>query len=240
MFDGLSRRHRGQEWMDAPGAREDELRASLRFIERINRWLGYSRATLGHLERFSAGWRRGQRIDILDLATGSADIPRVILRTFVPRGFDVHVTAVDRHPITAALAAEHAGREHTGGRLRIVRADALALPFADRGFDYVMCNMFLHHLDEERIVRVLREMDRLARRGVVVADLLRHRRALAWIRLFTLLASPMVRHDALMSVRQALRREEALALKDRAGLDYLRYHRHFGHRFVLAGQRATG
>ena len=36
-----------------------------------------------------------------------------------------------------------------------------------------MTAMFLHHLNEDGVVEVLRTMGRLARRGVIVADLLR-------------------------------------------------------------------
>ena len=63
--------------------------------------------------------------------------------------------------------------------------------------------MFLHHLDDDAAAAVLREMDRVARRGIVAADLLRHRRAYAWVTLFTLLSGPMVKHDARASVALA-------------------------------------
>ncbi len=97
--------------------------------------------------------------------------------------------------------------------------------------------MFLHHLPEAAAVAALREMGRVARRGVVVSDLLRNRRAYAWISLFTLAAGEMVRHDARGSVAGAFTPAELLALRDRAGLGYLRPTRHFGHRLVLAGER---
>ncbi len=226
-------RVREAEWMDETGVGEAELRGSLRFIRKVNQYLGYTRSVIGHLERFSRGWKRGERIRIIDLATGSADIPRAILRWAAGKGFDVHIVAVDRHPVTARVA----GEGERDGRLTVVQGDVFDLPFEDRSFDYALCAMFLHHLDEGQIVTVLRTMDRLARRGIIAADLLRHRRALAWIRLFTIFSSPMVRHDAVVSVRQALTKEEAMALRDRAGLQYATYHRHFGHRFVLAGER---
>jgi len=54
----------------------------------------------------------------------------------------------------------------------------------------------------------------------------------------TVLANPMVRHDAPISVAQAFTQAEILALRDRAGLSYARYYRHFGHRFVLAGEKS--
>jgi hypothetical protein len=80
-------------------------------------------------------------------------------------------------------------------------------------------------------------MDRLACRGIIAADLLRHRRAYLWIKLLTMFSSPMIRHDASVSVAQALTAPEALALRDRAGISYAALHHHFGHRFVLAGEK---
>jgi 2-polyprenyl-3-methyl-5-hydroxy-6-metoxy-1,4-benzoquinol methylase len=228
----LSHRRRQREWMDAPDADADELRHSLGFIRRINWALGYTRATIRHLERFSRSWKRGERIDIIDLATGSADIPRAILRWADRKGFDVHIVGIDRHPVTVRSAEEGP----SDPRLRIVQADVFDLPFAPASFDYALTAMFLHHLDDPEVVAVLRTMGRLARRGVIVADLLRHYRAYAWVSLFTLLSNPMVRHDAKASVGQAFVKTEVLRLRDEAGLNSARYHRHFGHRFVLAGE----
>ena len=90
-------------------------------------------------------------------------------------GWDVRIVGVDRHAVTAAEAGE--AREP---RLAIVRADVFNLPFEAGSFDYAMTSMFLHHLDEEEVVAVLAAMNRLAKRGVIVADLLRHRRAYVW------------------------------------------------------------
>ena len=229
----LAKRRREPEWMDEPGVDPELLRKSLAFIRRINALLGYTRATLRHLDRFSRNWTPGQQIRIIDLATGSADIPRAILRWADRKGFDVRIVAVDRHAVTASAAA----LANTDPRLQIVQADVFDLPFAPGSFDYALTAMFLHHLDEPQIVEVLRTMDRLATRGIVVADLLRHYRAYAWITLFTALANPMVRHDAKVSVAQALSRQEVLELRDQAAIEYVRYDEHFGHRFVLAGEK---
>jgi hypothetical protein len=38
-------------------------------------------------------------------------------------------------------------------------------------------------------------------------------------------------------VQQAFSHDEVLAMRDRAGIGFAQYHRHFGHRFVLAGER---
>ena len=220
--------------MDADGVDERQLRRSLAYIRRINQFLGYTRATLSYLKRFSARWTVGQRIDIVDLATGSADVPLSIVRWGRRRGFDVHIVGVDRHEKTVQAARQATANEP---RIRIVQGDALAVPFEAGSFDYAVCSMFLHHLSDEEAEAVLRTMGRLARRGVIAADLLRHRRAYAWISVLSLLANPVVRHDARVSVQQAFNRDEVLRLRDRAGIGFTRYHRHFGHRFVLAGEK---
>lgn len=229
----LSSRRREAEWMDAPDADPKQLRQSLKFIRRVNFLFGYTRATLSHFKRFSAAWEPGRTIRILDVATGSADVPKAILRWSLRAGFDLRIVGIDLHARTIAEAAG----ANNDPRLSIVRADAMSLPFANDSFDYALTNMFLHHLDDEQVVSVLREMSRVARRGVVVTDLSRDAWAYRWISLFTLFANPMVRHDARVSVAQAFTRAEALALRDRAGAMFATYHSHFGHRWVLAGEK---
>lgn len=47
----------------------------------------------------------------------------------------------------------------------LVEADARALPFADRSFDYVICSHILEHVEEPE--RMLRELMRVASRGYI-------------------------------------------------------------------------
>lgn len=225
-------RRRVDEWMDAPDADPITLEKSLRFIRQINRFLGYSRATVkalaGLIDPAST-----LPVRVLDVATGTADIPVAVLRQAQARRAVVSVVALDLHEATVRTA--RAWTAHP--RLRFVRGDATALPFADGSFDVVMTGMFLHHLDDSAVVAVLREMNRVAARGVVIADLLRSRRAYAWVTLLTISANPMVRHDARASVAGAYTAQELTALARSAGLDYVKPRRAFGHRLILAGRK---
>ena len=220
--------------MDEPGVDPAQLARALRFIRRVNKLLLYTRSTLSHLERFSRNWKPGERITLIDFATGSADIPRAILKWASRRGFDVTVVGVDLHATTARMAAQ----DNRDPRLRIVRADVLNLPFDPGSFDYALTAMFLHHLSDDDAVAVLAAMGRVARRGIIAADLIRNRRAYAWISLITLFTDRMIRHDARVSVAQAFSPEEARGLRDRAGVGFAQYFRHFAHRFVLAGEKS--
>ena len=227
--------------MDEPHVDPATLRDSLRFIRRVNTLLRYTRATISHLERFSARWRRDETIRLIDFATGSADVPLAILRWADRKNWPMQIVGIDLHATTAQTAQQEAAaqsaRFKSDNRLVIMQADAMDAPFADRSFHYALSSMFLHHLDENEVVRVLREMDRVADRGIIAADLVRNRRAYAWISLFTLVSNPMVRHDARVSVAQAFTEDELIAMRDQAGVGYARYSKHFGHRFVLAGEK---
>lgn len=213
------------ELMDEPGVPEPELLAALGYIRRVNRYLGYTRATRNRLRP----WLEGRSVTLLDVATGSGDVPADLRRHFPGVG----LFGLDMHPVTIAEAA----RRVPG--CAFVRGDALRLPFADASVDYVISSLFLHHLPEQQIVEVMAEMWRVARRGVLAADLLRSRRALAWITLLTLTSPPMIRHDARASVRAALTATEVLALARRAGWHSPVLRRHVAHRFTLAAVKPS-
>ena len=233
MIGFLRERRREAEWLDEPGADPDDLRKSLAFIRRVNRALGYTRVILKQLQRFSVNWKPGETIRIVDIGTGSADIPRAILKWATRRGFDVQIVGVDLNPDIIRLA--EAGDDP---RLQIVQGNAIDLPFADGSFDYAITSMFLHHLSEEDATAAMAEMNRVCRRGVIVSDLLRKNYAYFFIWLFTIFATPMARHDGRVSVAQAFSKDEVIAFKTVAGLSYAEYGTHLRHRFVLAGEKA--
>lgn len=220
--------------MDAPDADPVLLQRSLGFLRRINRWFGYRRSMLQHLRPLLARVPGDQPVRILDVGTGAADLPEAMVKLASRLTPAVRCVALDLHERTLELSS----RRVVDARIRFVRGDALRLPFANDAFHVVTAGLFLHHLDDEQVVAAMREMARVASVGLVIGDLLRRQRAYCWIRLFTLAANPMVRHDAAVSVAQAFRREELEDFCRRAGLSFLHFHEHFGHRFVLSGAKS--
>src|SRR4051812_16222851 len=118
LFVSLKSRLRQPELMDSPDVAPDELRGALNFLQRVNRLLGYSRSSIHHLARFSRHWRPDQPIRILDVATGSGDIPRDIITWSRRRNFNVQITALDRHARTAQIA----NRQLAGYPIRVIQA----------------------------------------------------------------------------------------------------------------------
>lgn len=211
-----------------------ELVENLRDIRRANRWFGGTGAVLRAVMpvlRASAG--RNEPVRILDVATGSADIPLAIADRAAREGWKVEIVATDIAPdvLAVARAAERPGT------ISIENADALALPYEDGAFDIVTLSLALHHFEPDDGLRVLEEMRRVGRRSLIVNDLERSRMGLAGAWLFSraLTRNGMTRHDAPLSVRRAYTPAEAAAIARAAGWRETNVRRVIPFRYVLAG-----
>ncbi len=235
----MLQRARHPELMDDPVVDPAELARSLGDIRAVNRWLGGTRAMLGHLDRMVSRLP-ARPIRVLDVATGSADIPRAIAALARERRWEMEIVATDFHPQTVAIARERLrGVPH----LRVEQADALELPYADGAFDFALCSNALHHFDGADAVRVVRELNRVAAWGFVVSDLCRSRPALLGAKLLAATVwrgSRMTRHDGPLSVRRAFTAAELRQLAEAAGLRGARIRTHPMFRLALVVDRTTG
>jgi ubiquinone/menaquinone biosynthesis C-methylase UbiE len=175
---------------------------SLSDLVRINRFLGGHEVLRKRLHRLFAPQ---EPFHFLDIGSASGDAGEVV-RSMFPKA---RVTSVDYRSHHLRRAAP----------LRVV-ADAFALPFAYRAFDVVHCSLFLHHFEDQIVVRLLRDFGRLARRCVVVNDLERHPipyyflPATRWLFRW----DAITLHDGPVSVQAAFRAHELRALAKAAGL----------------------
>ena len=211
-----------EELMDGPTATRQEKRGALRDLRRANRFTGGHALTLRALSRLTSGMREGRPFNVLDVATGGGDFPREISRWAIDRGYRPEVLATDRDPQMLEIAAAdgRVGRpadQHDG--VRYDRADALQLPYADAAFDVATCSLFLHHLGPAEAVRLLAELFRVTRRGVVVNDLVRSWVGYLGAAAFTRVTSKnrLFRYDGPLSVRKAYTRAEMRVLAREAG-----------------------
>lgn len=230
----------GAERMDEPDQDPGELGRSLVDLQHVNRWLGGYRVVLHHLGRLVARHPRAE-YRVLDVATGSADIPVKVAGWARSRGIRMHIVATDNHPTTLAFA-----RLHAEGRVdvRVEAADALHLPYEDGSFDFAMCSTALHHFDARAdLLRVLGEMHRVSRIGGLITDLRRSRPAYVGARLLAMTVwrrHPVTAHDGPLSVRRAFTRAELADLARAAALPGARAWRHEPFRVALTWERGEG
>ena len=180
---------------------EDQARASLRDLVRINRyWGGHS--TLRSLLRETVP---DGPFSVLDVGAASGDMGACIRRWY-PAATVTSLDYVESH-----LAASMGQR---------VTGDAFRLPFLPGSFDYVFCSLFLHHFADDKVVELLRNFGEVARKAVLVIDLERNPIPyyfIAWSR--PLLGwDPVTVHDGAISVEAAFRRRELEDLARQSGL----------------------
>ncbi len=225
-----------EEWMDFPDQDLALLAECLDDLGRLNRWSGGLSLTIRALRHLTRELAPGAELKIIDVATGGADFPRAMAAWARRRKLQARVLATDLNSKILALAARNAPPD-----VEFAVADARRLPFADGSFDVATCSLVLHHLEPDDAVRVLGEMRRVARRGVIVNDLVR-----SWVGYLGALVvprvmskNPLFRHDAPLSVRRAYTKGEMAALAARAGLGPVRFRGLPGYRLTMIAVGAS-
>ncbi len=200
------------EMMDRPQPVSPELERDLERIRQLNRWFGSHRLVL----RFMRRWiEPGGRMRIIDLATGSGDIPRLIVDYARKIGANVEVDALDQQPATLEIA-----RRLSIGYPEISYLSANILECDPvKAYDIVLCTLVLHHFTDEDAVCVLRRCAELSRKFVLVSDLRRGFFLWAGVYFLTVLIfrEPMTRYDARLSALRAFSFAELDDLARRAG-----------------------
>ena len=220
------------ERMDDPALLAQEHDRALAGLARLNS-LARSAAILwpavrAELQRAAAAGRIAR---VLDVATGSGDIPLTLGRWARREGLRAEWIGVDASAHALARAAERAAQE--GISLELHQADAThALPASA---DLVISSLFLHHLSQPQAVNAIRAMSGAARSALVVSDLRRSAPglALAWTASRMFSRSPVVHFDAVVSVRGAFNERELADLAQAAGLRGALVRRAWPQRMVL-------
>jgi len=184
------------ELLDEHDAPRADMERSLRDLRRINRWLG----GIGVYRRLLK--KHGGAKSILDIGTGTSDL---IEHT---RGFRVGLDININHLLYRRTP-----------EISRVAGDARRLPFRDDSVDVVTAAHFIHHFAPEDASALLRECLRVAKRGVIVNDTLRHYVPLAVVLLLAKLrlVGRITQFDAPASVRRGYTVEEATSFAEGAG-----------------------
>lgn len=217
LFSRFKSRSHEPERIDTGDYTLAEYETYLREIAFINRYLGDRRAlrkTL--LADIAADDLRC--FSVLDVGAGSGELLRSVSEFAENTGRSVFSVGLDLNETsTKTIAADSAAFNS----IFAIRGDALRLPFCDGAFDYAMCSLFMHHLNDEQIVAALREMSRVSRRGIHVIDLHRHPAAYVLYKLFCIAfrISPLVRQDGSLSILKGFTPEELSELSALSDLE---------------------
>lgn len=191
--------------MDDPQLPEDQHRAALAGLARINRLTGVAPAMYRRIRRYAHSL--GRPVRLLDIATGSGDMPIYWSNQAARDRLDIHCTGLD---------ISHTAVEYAKTQAELAKCDAQFIQrdvLVDRlpsGYDIITCGLFIHHLSELQIVHLLTSMQAVAGHAIIICDLERSHLNLAcvWFASHVLSRSKVVHVDAIRSVHAALTRAE--------------------------------
>ena len=148
----------------------------------------------------------------MDIGTGTGDLPLAAVAWARRRGIRLRPIGLERHRTAAGLA-----RARGVGTLL---GCAGTLPIRERSVDVVVVSQLAHHFAAPALTQFCRAVNRLARHGVIIADLRRSPAALAgfWVGSLLLGFDPATRQDGLTSVRRGYTDAELAQLLSEAGI----------------------
>jgi len=201
----------GTELLDDPTADPGTVAESLHNLTRANRWFGGAAAVCFGLGRVLEGAPAGATFTLLDVGTGSGDLPRIAVAWAAARGWRLVPIGLERSQVAARVAAAH---------LPIAVGCAGTPPFRAKSVDLVLVSQVAHHFAAASAVELFRTCDRLARRGVVIADLRRSAAARLgfWSAAHLLGFDRVTIADGVTSLRRGYSRSELAALLSQAGV----------------------
>jgi ubiquinone/menaquinone biosynthesis C-methylase UbiE len=224
-----------EEWLDQGLGSAQAVAQSLADLNRINRWLGGVRSLGLHLyprlRRYGPGCT-----SVLDLGSGGCGIPIALARWARAKGVPLHLLALDRQERHLQWASRWV---RTWPEISLLQADAMSLPFAASSVDVVISSLFLHHFSEAALAELLPAWARIARRSVIMTDLVRHAIPYYFMQATSPIfaRSALTRHDAAVSLRRAYTPAELRRIALAAGLPEARVFTHVPYRMTLVIDR---
>jgi len=223
------------EIMDRQGVDPVLLATGLEELRKINQKFGGWRAVRRGIRPLIDRVDPGKTIEILDLATGSADYPVHLTGWMRHLGRNARIEAVDNNPFMVATAR---GRAAAWPEIAIKEMDVLSPAYPDKSFDIVLASLALHHFSLPDAIRILREMNRMSRVGFIVNELDRSRFGAwaVWLYAHLLTTDAITRHDAYASMLRGFTKNEMIVMSGEAGVRHFTVKRMPFFRLLLVGE----
>jgi ubiquinone/menaquinone biosynthesis C-methylase UbiE len=237
MFDRFRQRSYELENLDRGTYTPEEYEGCIVELQRVNRWLGDTRALRNSLLKDVAAAAL-QSFSVLDLGAGSGELLRVIAEWATETKRAARLVGLE---LNERSAQEIVAGSQQYPQISSVRGDAFHVPFHDKQFEYVICSLFTHHFRDRQVIELLQEMARVARRKIFVIDL--HRNVVAYT-FFTTVAklflhNRVIREDGALSILRSFTPDEFKTLGTKAELKNVTVAEHFPSRLVLTADAFT-
>jgi SAM-dependent methyltransferase len=178
------------EILDDFSIQDERVDSALKELNIINSFLGGNGISLEGIKRL--GTKR-DTLNILDVGAGASDILLGIKRKYNK----INVFCLDKNQRSCVYLKKHSND------IKVICGDVQDLPFKS-SFDIIHASLFLHHFNEDELIKIITSLLKISSKGIVINDLRRSIFAWIGIKLLTLLFSKSkeVKNDGPLSVRR--------------------------------------
>jgi len=233
----FSKRNRLPEWMDQPDIDPTLHLKALQGLARLNYFSNSVSLLWKPLRKLALANPHSHDFSVLDVATGSGDIPLALSRKAQQAGIKIKFSVTDKSSFALNLVREKALQSNLS--IQCFETDALeGPPFPVH--DVITCSLFMHHLDNDEAITLMKRMAKAARVAILINDLERSwlNWNMVWIASHLLTRSPVVHMDGPRSVAGAFNQAEMLELAKHAGLIGARIETRWPCRFLLSWNKS--
>ncbi|MEX2235686.1 MAG: methyltransferase domain-containing protein [Cyclobacteriaceae bacterium] len=212
----FKQRSAGLEVMDDLNVSGRDLHQALHELESINYLLGGNYVTLNGLSQL-LNKNDAAKLHVADLGCGSGDMLKLIRRLLEKRRINATLTGLDANPNVIKFAAANTPETC---RIQYESLNIFSDEFRARKFDIVLGTLFFHHFTTQQLIAFFKQLKDQVSRGVIINDIHRHwfsYYSIKWLTKF-FSRSPMVKHDAPMSVLRSFHKGELVEILNEAGI----------------------
>lgn len=212
----LSERSTEEEIMDDLTSSGPVINQTLSELETINTLLGGNYVTLNGIDRLINDKVMTGTLRIADLGCGGGDILRLISNWLSRKGITAELIGFDANPNIIEFARKHTPQKNISYQSINIFSD----DFKKQQFDIVVSTLFFHHFSSDQLAAFFNQLKGQTSMGIVVNDLHRHWFAYYSIKWLTVLfsKSPMVIHDAPLSVARSFRKKDWVSILQKADI----------------------
>ena len=196
-----------EESMDDFSMDNAGLVTALDDIARINQLLGGNAVTLDGVKTLIKDFPKDQGITIIDFGCGSGDMLRMLSKYGKDHNLNFKLIGIDANEATI----RHAEKCSTNfENISYLAEDIFLYDFSKFSIDIALITLTLHHFKNDEIIKIMKVIFNLVKKGIVVNDLQRIKLAYRLFQaiIFIFRLEKMTANDGLISILRGFKRED--------------------------------